>query len=331
MSSSLPTFLMAIVFSVLFLFLGLLLGSETLAYQDVLNSVFYPDLSSVSTDILFSIRLPRTFSAYATGALLAFSGCLMQTLFQNPLADSYLLGTSSGASLGMLVGVMAGIASHFLPLIAALGAFISVLSVLLLGKWLIPAFSDRSHTANLLLTGVMMTAMINAVMLLMLTLLPDHALRGMLFWIIGDLSYPDYWPIAAITVIACLLFSLFLGKTWNIVAYGALQAKALGVSIRPVFLITLLLIGTASGVSVSVAGPIGFIGLVSPHVLRKIIGHDLRFLVPLSMAFGGCLLVSADILARTIYPPIQPPVGIFTILLGAPTFLLLMLYQKKYR
>ena len=301
---------------------GALFGAEAIPFSSLFSK------TSVSYDIVFSIRLPRTLSAYTTGALLAFSGCLMQVLFQNPLADSYLLGTSSGASLGMLLAVLLGIDSLFFPFSAAIGACLAIMITLMASHLFLLRKPHDTYAPSLLLTGVMITAIINAIMLLLLTLLPDYALKGTLFWIIGDLTYPEYWPLSSAFVIICLLLGVLFGKIWNIYAYGSLQAKSLGVSTVPVSVLTVLGVGIASGVSVAIAGPIGFIGLVAPHIGRKLIGNDLRILLPVSMLLGGSLLVFADLVARTIAPPLQPPVGIFTMLIGAPCFLWLLFRRQ---
>ena len=321
-------FLLVFLLSLILIFSGLLFGAETISLTELFDTLHHQNQLSVLYDIIITIRLPRTLSAFTTGALLAFSGCLMQMLFQNPLADSYLLGTSSGASLGMLIAVMLGFNGVLLPLAAAFGAFCAVLMILLFAYVVLRQITSQSHTSTLLLSGVMLTAMINAILLLLLTLLPDQALRSTLFWIIGDLTHAQYWPIAAVMLFICLLSALLFGNTWNILAYGSLQAKSLGVSLIPVFLITILLIGLSSGISVSIAGPIGFVGLVCPHIANRLTGYNLKNKIPLACAVGGCLLVFADIIARTIAPPIQLPIGIFTMLIGAPCFLILLCYRK---
>lgn len=282
---------------------------------------------ALTHDILWSIRFPRVLAAYATGGLLAFSGCLSQTIFQNSLADSYLLGTSSGASLCMLIAVLLGVESTMLPICAGVGALIAVFAILAIASPFLGIYRQSSTAISLLLTGVMISALMNAAILLLLTVLPDHAMRGTLFWIIGDLSYPEYWAIACWVLVLALCIAIPFSKTLTVLTYGPVQARALGVHIPIVYAFTVLAIALSAGMAVAVAGPIGFIGLISPHLCRYWIGGNLTRLLPASIAVGGILLLIADTVGRTVAAPIQLPAGIFTILLGAP----LLLWRLRIR
>lgn len=276
--------------------------------------------------ILLELRLPRALAALATGSLLAIAGCLMQVLLRNPLADPYILGLSGGAAAFSLAGLMLGLAWLPLPLLSFLGAMISVVVVFVLARG-----SGPWSTTRLLLTGVVVAAGWGALISLMLALGPDASLRSMLYWLMGDLSHAAlsaYWliPLAALVLVMALR-----GRTLNVLSTGATQAALLGESTRARFWEIYLLASLLTGLAVSLAGAIGFVGLIVPHLMRLLVGADHRRLLPAAALFGGTFLVIADTLARTLFAPRQLPVGVLTALIGVPLFLLLLHRAARLR
>ncbi|MFC6327674.1 FecCD family ABC transporter permease, partial [Alloalcanivorax gelatiniphagus] len=274
-------------------------------------------------ELVLSLRLPRALAAFATGGLLGLAGALMQVLLRNPLADPYVLGLSGGAAVGALGAMLVGLAAIWVPGAAFAGALLSTLLVFGLaqgvGGW---------TPTRLLLTGVVVAAGWGAVVTFLLTLSPAERLPGMLYWLMGDLSYArSPWPAWLLLVPATLLV-LPLARGLNVLARGPLQAASLGVAVRPLEITVYVLASALTAMAVSTAGSVGFVGLVVPHMLRLALGNDQRLILPASVLAGGALLTLADTLARTLLAPQQLPVGVITALLGVPTFLLL-LYRSR--
>jgi iron complex transport system permease protein len=270
-------------------------------------------------ELVNSLRLPRAIAAYGTGAGLALAGVFMQVLLRNPLADPYILGTSGGAAAGALVAMAAGAGVLALQGAAFLGALASTLLVFAVaggrGTW---------SAGRLLLTGVVLAAGWNAVVSLMLALGSDTSLRGMLYWLMGDFTYAnDPLPVLGAAMLI-LVAGLFMAKSLNVLATGDYQAQLLGLEVRRTRIVVYTLSSLMTAVAVTTAGTVGFVGLVTPHLVRQVVGADHRFVVPASALAGGILLVAADTLARTVMAPRQLPVGAITALVGVPLFLLLL-------
>ncbi|MFO1216815.1 MAG: iron ABC transporter permease [Burkholderiaceae bacterium] len=306
--------------------LALLLGSSALAPADALRVLFAPD-DSAASQVLHQLRLPRVGAAFGTGALLALAGALMQVLLRNPLAEPYVLGVSGGAAVGALGAMVLGAAAWLVQAGAFGGALLSVLLVFAvahreLGHAI--ATDGTEATPRLLLSGVMLAAFWTALVTLLLTLAPEGRIRGMLFWLAGDLGATDAgaWPVAAA---AALLLAVWpFTRSLNVLLRGVLIARSLGV---PVVMLRRMLYAVASlatAIAVTTSGAVGFIGLVVPHALRLAIGNDQRVLLPACALMGGSALLLADTLARTLLAPQQLPVGIVTALVGVPSFLVLL-------
>ncbi|QTP56926.1 iron ABC transporter permease [Billgrantia sulfidoxydans] len=273
--------------------------------------------------LVLELRVPRALSAFATGGLLALAGALMQVLLRNPLADPYVLGLSGGAAVGALAAMLAGLGGAVISGSAFAGAFLSTLLVFGL------AHGTGSWTpSRLLLTGVVVAAGWGAVVTLMLAVSPVERLPGMLYWLMGDLSYAHTPGYPLVVLLGVCLLAFPLGRSLNVLARGALQAAALGVVVRPLEWTIYITASLLTAMAVTTAGSIGFVGLVVPHMLRLMLGNDQRLILPACALAGGTLLVLADTLARTIIAPEQLPVGVITALLGVPTFLYL-LYRSR--
>jgi iron complex transport system permease protein len=279
------------------------------------------DTTATTSAIVRELRLPRALAAFAVGALLALSGGLMQVLLRNPLADPYILGISGGAAVGALGAMLAGAATLVTPA-ALVGALASTVLVFSLARTGI----DRAPwtTTRLLLTGVVVAAGWGALIALMLTMAPDARVKGMLFWLIGDLGGTAIASPALVVLGIALLASLAFARDLNVLARGEHVAAALGVAVGRTTLALSAVAALATAAAVTTAGSVGFVGLVVPHALRLVIGNDQRVLLPASVLAGGALLVVADTLARTLVAPIQLPVGVITALVGVPVFLALL-------
>jgi len=297
-------------------------GSVSVAPGQVL-AVLLGDGSNLQQTLVLELRLPRTLSAFATGGLLAVAGALMQVLLRNPLADPYVLGLSGGAAVGALLAMLAGLGGLIVSGSAFAGAMLATLMVFGL------AHGTGSWTpSRLLLTGVVVAAGWGAVITLMLAISPAQRLPGMLYWLMGDVSYArSPWPALVLLFLVCLLV-LPLGRSLNVLARGPMQAAALGVAVRPLEWTIYILASLLTATAVTMAGSIGFVGLVVPHMLRLVLGNDQRLILPACALAGGTLLVLADTLARVVIAPEQLPVGVITALLGVPTFLYL-LYRSR--
>lgn len=279
--------------------------------------------SELHQELVLSLRAPRALSAFATGALLAMAGALMQVLLRNPLADPYVLGISGGAAVGALLAMLLGAGMALVSGSAFVGAMVSTVLVFGLshgrGSW---------TTTRLLLTGVVIAAGWGAVITFILAMSPAERLPGMLYWLMGDLSYARSPEIAWLVLVPALLLMLPIARSLNVLARGPMQAAALGVSVRPLSWGVYGLASLLTGVAVTTAGSVGFVGLIVPHMLRLALGNDQRLILPASALAGGAFLTLADTLARSMMAPVQLPVGVITALLGVPTFLYL-LYRSR--
>jgi len=310
-------FLLLALLSVGGIFFAAAIGSVTLDWGQWWAALSNP--GSDHGELIWRIRLPRAAAAWTVGALLSLSGCLMQVLLRNPLADPYILGVSGGASFAALFGMSIGVAAALLPALAWAGALLSILIVFGLARGEGPWSGTR-----LLLTGVVTASGWAALISLLLTLGPDGSLRGMLFWLIGDLSYSRLpaWSMALLLVIFAA--SLGMARSLNVLAMGETTARLLGEPTRKLLWVVYLLGSVLTATAVSIAGNIGFVGLIVPHLMRLLVGSDHRVLLPCAALFGGLFLVLSDTLARTVLAPRQLPVGVVTALLGVPLFLLLL-------
>lgn len=297
---------------------ALLIGSVTIPVGDVLRYLFVDD-GSLHDRIIDTLRLPRALSAFAVGALLALAGALMQVLLRNPLGDPFILGLSGGASSAVLGAMLLGFSAVWYTPAAVIGAMVSTLVVFGLGATRSERQGDR-----LLLTGVVVAAGWAALISFVLSISPASQLPGMLFWLMGDLS-DAHRPLVPLLVLAAgLAFGLLRARDLNLAVHGSLQAAALGVDTRrlrgELFFASALLTAAA----VTSAGAIGFVGLITPHLVRRLGATDHRVLLPASALLGGALLLLADAAARTLISPMQLPVGVLTALLGVPAFLILL-------
>lgn len=311
-------------------FASLLCGGGDVHLADAWSGL-WSDADTPARAIVHELRIPRAVAAFGVGGLLAMSGCLMQVLVRNPLADPYTLGLSGGAAVGALGAMLAGAGAIGIATGAAAGALLACLAVFVLAHRELLSrqrAGQRDDATDLILTGVMLAAGSGAIVSMMLVLAPDRNLRGMLFWMMGDLSGVAWWILPVTCLLACLLVVVPLGRQLNLLARGEESASALGVRPGVVKTAIFALASIATAVAVTTAGTIGFVGLVVPHALRRAIGNDQRVLVPASAIGGGTLVVIADTVSRVVADPIQLPVGAVMAVIGVPTFLFLLARRR---
>jgi len=298
--------------------LALMVGSVPLAPATVWEALTGRG-EGAAQRIVLDLRLPRALAAFVVGGLLGLAGALMQVLLRNPLADPYVLGVSGGAAVGALLSMLLGLASGWIPVNAFAGALGSMLLVFLVahgrGGW---------TPTRLLLTGVVVAAGWGAVISFLLAVSPDRELRGMLFWLMGDLAHTSGPGWTVLALLAGLVLALAVARPLNLLARGDLQAQALGVAVGPLRLGIYFAASLLTAAAVTVAGSVGFVGLVVPHMIRLMAGADHRILLPAAVLLGGSLLTAADAVARIIIAPQQLPVGVITALIGVPVFLVLL-------
>jgi iron complex transport system permease protein len=297
-------------------------GSVALSVSELfaaLGEIVRGEPSTLAATLL-ELRLGRALSAFVTGATLALAGVMMQALLRNPLADPYVLGVSGGAAVGALAAMLFFTTAWLVDLAAFAGA-IGVAFLLFALAWRDLRGGADSSANMLLLTGVIVAAGCGALVTLMLSIAPDNRLRGMVFWLIGDLSATQSRWLPWAIWLGALVFAIRIARALNVVALHAEAAATLGISVgqlrRGLFLCAALLTASA----VSSAGSIGFVGLIVPHACRFAWGPDHRLLLPAATLAGGSFLVLADTLARSLIAPQQLPVGVITALIGVPVFL----------
>jgi len=243
----------------------------------------------------------------------------MQVLLRNPLADPYVLGVSGGASFFSLIIVLLGLQGLWLTAGAFIGALLSVFIVFIFvhgkGSWTI---------TRLLLTGVVLASGWGALISFILVITPPEKIHSMLFWLMGDLSYDRPLLPAYLILGLGIILTMPISRQLNVMLWGDLQAGSLGIEVNRLRIYLFMLASLLTAGAVTLAGSIGFVGLVVPHLIRLLIGNDHRFLLPASALAGGPLLIIADTLSRTVLAPQQIPVGVITALLGVPLFLYLL-------
>ncbi|MDF3881677.1 FecCD family ABC transporter permease [Cupriavidus basilensis] len=332
MRRALAVWLMLAAAGVAVFLLSLAVGSVPLSGTQVWQA-----LSGATDDtagaIVRELRLPRAAAAFACGGLLALTGALMQVLLRNPLAEPYVLGVSGGAATGALTAMLMMWPLWTVQAGAAGGALFSMLLVATLARrdLLHPQVQGGHHEAGsrLLLTGVILAAGWGALITLILSVAPEARLRGMLFWLTGDLGGTASYGLALGALALAVLLAMPLARSLNAMLLGETVAQALGVRVGAIRMSVFVLASLAIAVAITSAGSIGFVGLVVPHLVRLAWGNDQRLLLPASALFGGALLMAADLVARTVIAPAQLPVGVITALLGVPTFLFLLLRRPR--
>lgn len=317
---------------------GILVGSTTLSWEKILR-VLGMHLFSLSGDgisqaddvIVWTIRLPRVFVAALSGASLAAAGAAMQGLFRNPLAEPSVVGVSAGAGLGAVVAFTTGLASQsalWLPLCA----FVVALATLF-GVYSLSTRGGRTPIATLLLAGIAVGAFLTAMtsLLISMNFVDWQVAAEILYWMMGGLdsrTWVHVWIALPFTLIGCGL-TIWFARDLDLMLMGEETSSSLGVDVQTLKRTVLVAAALLTASSVAVSGILGFVGLVVPHIVRLILGPSHRILFPASMLTGAAFLIACDILARTIYGPMEIRLGVITAAIGAPFFLWLLHARRR--
>lgn len=311
--------------SIVSLLLALLAGSSAAGAGTVLkwwSGTAEPE----ALQVVLRLRLPRALAAFGTGAALAVAGALMQVLLRNPLADPYVLGTSSGAAVTALAAMLLGASGLMVDAAAFGGALGSTLLVFGLARG-----AGAWRTDRLLLTGIVVASGWSAVVSLLLAISPDTKLRGIIFWLMGDFSFVEQPGSILLVAGIGVIGGMLLARSLDVLGTGDKQAALLGLDVGRTRGAVYALGSLLTAVAVTTAGVVGFVGLIVPHFVRLAGGNAHRTVIPASALAGGTLLVVADTLARTVMAPQQLPVGAITAAVGVPAFLLLLRRSARDR
>ena len=288
------------------------------------------DINPQSEKIITQIRLPRIFLAIFVGIALACAGVIYQGIFRNPLADPYVIGVSAGASLGATIGLIIISGIRLLSFsTASIFAFIGAIAVTFT-IYNISRIRNKVSVVTLILAGVAISALISAINSFILIFRTED-LAKVIFWILGGLtsaSWQQFFIIAPVVTVLLVICSFFM-KDLNLISLSDERASQLGVDTERVKMVLLVLASLIAAAAVSVSGIIGFVGLITPHIMRLLVGPDNKKLLPSSAIAGGIVLLFSDTIARTVLAPREIPVGIITAIIGVPFFIYLLLRSKK--
>jgi iron complex transport system permease protein len=307
-----------------------LVGSTDISLRRAVDRSI-PFADNVDAQIFFVARLPRVLAGALVGAALAAAGVVFQAMLRNPLATPFTLGVSAGASLGAMLAIIFGASIAFGPLsavpIAGLaGAFVATALV-----YQLATMQGRGmSTSVLLLAGVTLNSLFSALIMFVQYLADFTQVYRATRWVMGDLDVGGFEPILASLPLLVASFGLFafLPSSLNLLSIGADQAAARGVDVAAAQRLAFLSASLATAAAVSLAGPIGFIGIVVPHLVRLMVGVDHRIVLPAAALFGAAFLVACDLVARTALAPVEVPVGVVTAMLGGPFFLWLLVRRR---
>lgn len=316
---------MKIKYTAVFLFLvlailaGICLGTEFYSISRLFS------LSEIDKTILFRLRIPRVLAGFIVGAGLSVTGAVLQAMLKNPLAESYTLGISGGASLGICIGVILG-KTAVIPYFAFLGAVISITIVLL------ASIKRRFSNPTVILLGVALNFLFSSFVLFVMAVIRNEQFQSTMLWLIGDISYfPGSLLVSGIAAIGAIsVFLIFSGRIYDIMSIGEEKAASMGVNMENEKKLALALCCIIVGFCVSLAGIIGFVGLIIPHITRFFFGPIHKRSLPVNFLLGGSFLVLADTFARTIIRPVEIPVGVITGFFGGLFFLAILL-RGRYR
>ncbi len=298
-----------------------------MAASCLLGAVDFHARDILQSPIFWQLRLPRVIMSVLVGAVLSVCGAAYQSIFRNPLTDPYVLGVSSGASLGAAVAILLGLEAWLWGVggMALAAALVTVLFI-----YRIASIGNRMHTTTLLLTGVCLTLLISAV-ISFLMVLNQEKMDAIIFWTMGSFGSCAWSDVAAMVPVALVGIGvvLYFGRDLNLLLAGSEAAQSMGVEVekvkRTLLAVTTLMVAFA----VSSCGVIGFVGLIVPHAVRLVVGADNRRVVPYSALCGALFVLVCDTLARTLLRPSELPVGSLTSIIGAPLFIYLLYKNKK--
>ena len=310
------------------LVLSLKTGTVSISFSALFRLFAGGEVDPSVKTIIYQLRLPRTIMALVCGCSLSLAGVILQSILKNPLAEPYLLGISSGAGLGVSLYVLLfqSAASYYLiqPLAFA-GSIAAVLVILA-----VAGIKRSLSSSTLILTGVMVSSFCSSVIMILMAV-REHEFAKIFFWLLGYLGGCELKDafVAGGFLIVSLIALLFYIRDMNALAAGDEAAVYAGVNVRKTKVVLIIIVSLLTGVCVSYAGMIGFVGLVVPYLMRLIAGSDHRKLIPLSLLAGSILMLAADSVSRVILAPVELPVGVITALVGVPFFLYIFLFHSK--
>ena len=279
--------------------------------------------------IIYNVRLPRVFTAVIVGGALGISGCTMQSLLKNPIVDSGIVGISSGASLGAVLAITFGLSGKYIFVMPIFSITVALLIAFLVYR--LALLKGKVDNLLLVLSGIAINSFIGAIISLILINLMEGKAKEYIFWSVGSLSGIrwEHFHLAVFPIIFLSLVLMYYGKELNILLLGDEESKALGVDIKNLRKKILVVISFLTAISVCISGNIGFVGLIVPHILRKILGSDNRYLLKSSFLIGAFFMTFCDLISRTIFSPRELGVGIVTAILGSPYFIYLLIKVRK--
>jgi len=310
--------------------LGPLAGSTSISLRHVFDRSV-PFDQNVDAQIFFVARLPRTLAGAMVGAMLASAGVVFQGLLRNPLATPFTLGVSAGAALGAMLAITFGASLAWLGLpLAPLASFVGSLCAVAVVYLLASARHRGLSTNVLLLAGVTMNAFFSALILFVQYFADFAETFRILRWLMGDLDISSYQPLITALPLVVVSFAIFawLARPLNLLSLGTDAAETRGLDVTRAQRAAFFSASLATGAAVSVGGPVGFIGIIVPHLVRLLVGSDHRLVLPASAFFGAAFLIGCDALARTVMAPLELPVGVITALIGGPFFLWLLVRRS---
>jgi iron complex transport system permease protein len=296
--------------------LSLFSGSSDVTPSQALTAL-WGHAGDAAQSVIMEVRLPRLLAAFGVGSVLALAGVLLQALFRNPLADPYVLGVSGGAAVCALLAMVFGAALWTTQIAAIVGALGAVVLVYALGR--------GGGNARLLLTGVVFASTCGAIVSVMLSVADSSRVRGMVFWLAGDLDWATYPHASWIAAVIAVIAGIVLARPLNVLAAGEIRARSVGLDFDVWRALVFAIAATLTAIAVVSAGTVGFVGLIVPHMVRlffRTTNH--RVVAPAAALLGGTLLTAADLAARTVASPRQLPVGAIMALVGAPLFIALL-------
>ncbi len=316
--------ILLIVSIVVLTVIGIGVGSVRITVSDIVRAIFRPSSIARNTAyIIRNLRIPRVLASIVTGAALALCGLVFQSVFRNPMADSYVLGISSGASLSVGLGFLLGIsfADVSLPVVAFIGSMLTTALLFAI---------SRKSTGSLLLSGISLNFLLSALTTLTIYL-SDRQAENILFWTLGSLGNSSWTRLLILTVVLTAATAIVASRNnaMDLLLLDDSTAISSGLNVRRTRILLLVVASIVTATVVCFSGIIGFVGLMSPHFIRILVGPKHRRLIPLSMMMGSLILMFSDIVCRFIVPPSELPIGIVTSILGAPVFLMLLRRRKN--
>ncbi len=331
--------LITVSICIVVIILGVMLGSVSVSAKDVLSIIIHkilktsiPDeIAATDIAIVWNLRFPRALLAFIAGGALSVSGAVMQSVLRNPLASSYTLGVSSGASLGAGIVILFGFTlpvftSFTLPVMGFLFGLVTIIAAISLASRL----DGQMQNNTIILTGMVFSLFINAITTL-LSAFAREQMQRLIYWQMGSFSMKDWHTvfILAPIVIAGVIIITCFHHELDIMTFGEEQAQTVGINIKKVKWILLILSAALTGSVISFVGVIGFVDLVAPHIIRRIFGSSHKYVIPMSALFGGAFMVVCDLAARTVVSPSELPVGAVTAIIGAPFFAYIYFGKRK--